>query len=99
MTIARLPVDRDRLAAVCARYGIESLLVFGSYARGCAGPDSDVDVLYELRPGSRIGWDIEELAEELSELFGRKVDLVARRSLHKLLAPAVLAEAKSLYAA
>jgi predicted nucleotidyltransferase len=84
---------------VCARYGIESLLVFSSYACGSAGPDSDVDILYELRPGSHIGWEIEELAEELSELFGRKVDLVARRGLHRLLAPTVLAEAKPLYAA
>ncbi|MFF5987921.1 hypothetical protein [Prauserella flavalba] len=40
----------------------------------------------ELRPGARLGWEIEEdLNDDLSALFGRPVDLVSRRSLHPLL--------------
>ena len=91
--------DPERLAAICDRYGIAELWVFGSTARGDAGPDSDVDLLYELLPGRRLGWQIEQLSDELAELFGRPVDLVARHALHDRLRPAVLAQAKTLYAA
>lgn len=75
------------------------LHVFGSASKGVAGPDSDVDVLYELAPGSRLGWDIEKLSDELSSLFGRQVDLVSRNALHERLRESVLAEARQLYAA
>ena len=93
------PIDRDRLATVCHRYGIARLSVFGSVVRGGAGEDSDVDLLYELRPGTRLGWEIDDLADELSEIFGRPVDLVARVALHPMLVETVLAEARPLYAA
>ncbi len=49
-------------------------------------------------PGMRLGWEIEDLADELSDVLGRPVDLVSRRALHPLLRPGVLAEARSLYA-
>ena len=62
-------IDRDRLAAVCHRYGIASLSVFGSVARGAAGEDSDIDLLYELRPGARLGWEVDDLADEPHMMF------------------------------
>lgn len=58
-----------------------------------------MDILYELEPDARLGWDIEKLADELSELIGRPVDLVSRRALHERLRDEVLAEALLLYAA
>lgn len=99
LIIAGVEVDEGRLADICDRYGIAKLQIFGSQARGNAGPDSDIDVLYTLRPGRRLGWEIEQLADELTGLFGRKVDLVSLRSLHPLLQPSVLAEAQPVYAA
>jgi predicted nucleotidyltransferase len=99
MIVAGMQVDETRLAALCERYGIGQLMIFGSFARGTAGPASDVDVLYELRPGRRLGWEIEDLADELSEVFGRPVDLVSRAALHERMRAAVLAEAQPLYAA
>ena len=99
MIAAGVTVDEARLAAVCARYGVARLMIFGSVARGTAEPSSDVDVLYELQPGRRLGWEIEDLSDELSELFGRPVDLVSRAALHERLRAAVLAEAQPLYAA
>jgi hypothetical protein len=63
------------------------------------GPDSDVDLLYELAPGARLGWDIEDLADALAEIFGRPVDLVSRRALNGLLRDQVLAELRPIYAA
>jgi predicted nucleotidyltransferase len=78
---------------------IAKLEIFGSRARGTARRDSDIDVLYTLRPGRRLGWEIEQLADELSELFGHRVDLVSLRSLHPLLQRSVLTEAQLVYAA
>jgi predicted nucleotidyltransferase len=92
-------VDEARLAAICNRYGIAELKIFGSQARGTAQPGSDIDILYTLQPGHRLGWEIEQLADELAELFGGRVDLVSVRALHPLLRPSVLAEARPVYAA
>ncbi|HEX6934877.1 MAG TPA: nucleotidyltransferase domain-containing protein [Streptosporangiaceae bacterium] len=94
-----IEVDEAALAAVCDRYGIAELKVFGSRARGTARPDSDVDVLYTLRPGRKLGWEIEQLADELAAILGQPVDLVSLRGVNPRLKPAVLAEARPLYAA
>ena len=94
-----LEVDRKRLRDVCRRYGIAELLVFGSVARGDATPSSDLDLLYVLAPGAHLGWEIEQLTDELAELFGRPVDLVSKRALHRLMRDTVLSEAEQLYAA
>jgi predicted nucleotidyltransferase len=94
-----LVVDRSRLADICVRYGVARLLVFGSVARGSAVPDSDIDVLYELLPGHRLGWEVEDLADELAAVLDRPVDLVSLAALHHRLREPVLAEAQPLYAA
>jgi predicted nucleotidyltransferase len=94
-----IAVDEARLADVCRRYGVGKLMVFGSVARGEATPTSDVDVLYELLPGRRLGWEIENLADELADVLGRPVDLVSALALHPRLRRDALREARSLYAA
>lgn len=92
MAVPGLDVDADRIAEICRRYGVARLDVSGSVSRGEALPGSDVDVLYELAPGARLGWDIETLADELAEVLGRQVDLVSRNALHERLLTSVLAE-------
>ncbi len=92
-------MDEERLAAICDKYGIAELKVFGSRARGDAQSDSDIDILYTLQPGRRLGWEVEQLADELADLFGHRVDLISLRALHPLLRPSVLAEARPVYAA
>lgn len=94
-----LGIDREALAEVCRRYGVAELAVFGSVARGEAAYASDVDLTYVLAPGRRLGWEIEDLTDELSALFGRRVDLVSRRALHPRIADQVIAESRVLYAA
>jgi predicted nucleotidyltransferase len=92
-------VDAGRLREVCERYGVASLEVFGSVARHEDRQDSDIDLLYVLKPGSRLGFRLFDLEDELSALFGRPVDLVARKAVNKYIREQVLAEAQSLYAA
>jgi predicted nucleotidyltransferase len=88
-----------RLAELCRKYGIAELSVFGSVARGEARPDSDVDLLYVRVPGNDLGMSYFALQEDLEELFGRPVDLVAKDSLHRVIRDQVLADAQVLYAA
>lgn len=99
VAVTGLDADLDRVGEICRRYGVARLEVFGSVSRGEEREGSDVDVLYELAPGARLGWAIEDLSDELSEVLGRRVDLVSRRALHERLREAVLAEALVLYAA
>ena len=94
-----LQIDLERLREVCRRYGVVHLDVFGSVARGEADPDSDIDLLYVISPQARLGFGIFDLENELSDIFGRKVDLVSKKYLHPLLRDNVIAEAQELYAA
>lgn len=91
--------DVERLREVCERYGVASLEVFGSVARGEDSGQSDIDVLYVLKPGVRLGFRLFDLEDELADVFDRPVDLVARRSVNKYLREQVLADAQPLYAA
>lgn len=92
-------VDPERLREVCERYGVASLEVFGSVARGEDRLESDVDLLYVLKPDARLGFRLFDLEDELATLFGRPVDLVARKAINKYIREQVLAEAQPLYAA
>ena len=72
----------DRLEALCRRWKIRELSLFGSGARGDVRPDSDVDLLVEYEPDA--DWsllDTARLRTELAELFGRPVDLVRERNI------------------
>lgn len=92
-------VDPDRLREVCERYGVASLEVFGSAARNEDRRDSDVDLLYVLKPDVRLGFTLFDLEDELATLFGRRVDLVSRKSVNRYIREQVLADAQPLYAA
>jgi len=65
--------------ALRARYPISRLALFGSWARGEATDQSDVDLLVEVDP--TIGLRFIDLAEDLEVALGRRVDLVSRRAL------------------
>jgi len=80
----RLVLDRQRLAAFCRRWAVTELALFGSVLRADFRPDSDVDVLVAFAPGARRGlFDLVEMQDELTELLGRRVDLVTRRSVEE----------------
>ena len=64
------------LRTFCKGHGIVRLRLFGSAARNDFNPGrSDVDLLVEYEPGKHPGLDHFRIAEDLSELFGHKVDL------------------------
>lgn len=71
--IRRLRAHEAELRAM----GIRRLSLFGSVARGEAGPDSDVDLAAEFDPAHRIGlFRFGGIAHRVEELLGARVDLV-----------------------
>jgi len=78
----RIQYDRKSLEALCRKYAVRRLALFGSVVRSDFTPDSDVDVLVEFH-SDRIP-DLLQfgmLAEHLQSIFGRRVDLVTYNSL------------------
>ena len=79
---AHIAIPSDRIAVFCKRWHVAELALFGSVVRGDFGPDSDVDVLVSFDPGARHTlFDIVRMQDELSRVFGRKVDLVTRAAV------------------
>ena len=85
----------DKLAADAESlevFGVKSLAVFGSVARGEARSDSDVDLLVEFhRPVGFFG--LARLQCHLEELLGARVDIVTPGGLRDTMRERVLREA------
>jgi len=73
---------RSDFEPFCRKYGVRSLAVFGSLARGTAHPESDLDLLVDPAQETTIP-EILEMAGEAEEIAGRPVDFVLRKSLLK----------------
>src|SRR5882724_9635384 len=75
---------RDELEALCQRYRVRTLELFGSAADGTFDPaHSDLDFLVDflpLEPGQPFAFYF-GLLESLRELFSRRVDLVTIRTI------------------
>ena len=98
MTLASgIPIPFEAIREICERYHVRELSVFGSSARGDARPDSDIDVLVEFLPGSKVGWQFFQMEEDLSQVFGRPVDLGTKQSLKPWIRSQVLQDALIVY--
>jgi len=86
---------REEILQIAARRGARNVRVFGSVARGEAGPESDVDVLVDLEPGRSL-FDLGGLLMDLQDLLGCKVDVVTEKGLHWYIRDRVLKEAVPL---
>ena len=81
-TSLRLPISRDKIAAFCEKNEIQKFSLFGSVLRDDFGPESDVDVLAEFRPGVRFGlFELMDMQDELSAIVGRRAEIFEFRSL------------------
>jgi predicted nucleotidyltransferase len=96
---ARVSLDHEKIAEFCQRHHICKLALFGSVLRDDFRADSDVDVLVEFEPASRVGLiRLAGIELELSELIGRKVDLRTPADLSRYFRQEVLESAEVQYA-
>jgi len=90
-------MDQSSIIAILRKHenelrtlGVRRLDLFGSFARGNAGTGSDIDLLSALDESKRLSLlDVIHIENHLTDILGRKVDLVDERSLDPRLRPAV----------
>jgi len=79
-----IEIPKDKIADFCQKWKIVELCLFGSVLRDDFRPDSDIDILVTFAPDAE--WSLLDhlaMEEELSAIFGRKVDLVSRRAIER----------------
>ena len=73
--------------------GVSALYLFGSLARGEDGPDSDIDLSFDVAPDVKFSlFDQAQIMHELTVALGKKVDLVPRRAIHPYIKDRIEAE-------
>jgi predicted nucleotidyltransferase len=83
---------RDDIKDIAARHGAYNIRVFGSVARGDAGPNSDIDFLIDAGL-TTSSWFPVGLILDLEDLLGRRVEVVTEKALNPDLRDHVLREA------
>jgi predicted nucleotidyltransferase len=96
MLLDELQNQRPMITALANQYGAKHVRVFGSVARREERDDSDVDFLVEFPPGYDMFAQRIPLTNDLSELLGRKVDLVPEHELNRYIRDQVTREAVEL---
>lgn len=80
----KIDIPKEKIAAFCRKWNIVELSLFGSVLRDDFRPDSDVDVLVTFSRDAN--WSLLDhigMEDELSAIFGRKVDLINRRAIER----------------
>jgi hypothetical protein len=96
MSISELLQEkREEILRIAAEHGARNVRVFGSAARGEAGPESDIDFLIELEPDRSL-FDHVALLQDLEDALGRKVDVVTEKGLHWYIRDRIKKEAAPL---
>lgn len=89
------PILKQKKAKIlqpASKYGVRDVRIFGSVARGEAGPESDIDFLVRIQPGRSL-LDLRGFLMDLQELPGREVDVVTEKGLRERIRKRVLSEA------
>ncbi len=80
----QIMMQTDKVAAFSQKWGICEFALFGSMTRGDFTDESDIDVLVQFREDVRPTlFDMVNMTDELETIFGRKVDLLTRKSVEK----------------
>lgn len=96
MLLEDLHLQKTTIDSMARQHGARRIRVFGSVARGQEQPESDVDFLVDLPLGYDLFTQRLPLAERLSELIGRRVDLIPEHELNRHIRQKILDEAVEL---
>lgn len=84
MVTTNIDLPMDKITAFCKRWQIRQLALFGSVLGEDFRPDSDIDLLVTFEPGaSRSLFNHVAMQDELTNILGRKVDLVSRHGVER----------------
>jgi predicted nucleotidyltransferase len=90
-----LRIRRAEIQHIAAAHGARNVRIFGSVARGQAGPSSDLDVLVDFETGRSL-LDLVAFEGALEELLGCKVDVVVEGGISPYLEEQIRGEAVPL---
>lgn len=83
-TTVQIPVQIDEIAVFCQRWQVVEFALFGSVLRPDFDEDSDIDVLLRFGEDSHPTlFDLGHMSDELEAIFGRKVDVLSRKSVEE----------------
>ena len=87
--------EKEKIIEICRRNDISFCGLFGSFARGEATAESDVDLLVKF--SKPIGWKFYGIAEDLEKVLGRKVDLATDKMIGKYIRASVMRDLQVIY--
>ncbi|MBT9258568.1 MAG: nucleotidyltransferase family protein [Clostridiales bacterium] len=100
MSCVGVEIPEEQIAQFCQRYGIRELSLFGSVLRDDFGSYSDIDVLVDFAPGKAVSlFQLMDMEDELSQMLGRKVDLVVKPALRGRVRDSILNNREVMYVA
>ena len=81
---------------MCRHYGVDKVFLFGSYARGEATEQSDIDLRVDLGDMLR-GLDVASFYADMEDALGRRVDIMTTRQLPKKFLQSIRSEEIQVY--
>lgn len=87
--------NREEILRIAKAHGATRVRVFGSVARGTAGPKSDLDLLVKLEPNCSL-FDLIAIKQDIEDLLGRQVHVVTEGGISPYMRDNVLGEAVPL---
>ena len=86
---------REEIFRIAEENGAMRVRVFGSVARGTAGPESDLDLVVKLEPGRNL-LDLIAIKQDIEDLLGQSVHVVTEGGISPYMREDILRDAVPL---
>ena len=92
----RIKGIKKTIIQILRKHGIKKAYLFGSFARGEEKPESDIDIIAEFTERKSL-LDIVGIERELTEVLGKKVDLLTEKFISPYMIDSIKKEMKVIY--